>query len=293
MAQATFGVVVLVEGDAALEVQALRRALSDPGLEQIRPHVTLVPPVQLQPDQRDEARAMLVAAAAAAQPFAVELGPPATFWPVSATVHLPVVDPEARLTALRQRVFRPPLWRDTHPFVPHTTLLTLSDESTIEQACRLLGGFRTACAVTRLTLLELHHEPRRWEVAFDVDLDGVRVLGGGPLALQLVSGTVAEADARELLAAHAPPRPASPASPDEADDRGSADTVVVTARREGAVVGVARGHIRHGLDRVVVDRHARRQGIGTQLRREWSFRAERRAQAVAVRAAGGASSSFS
>ena len=93
------GVAVIVEGSAAIEIQALRRALSDPSLPSIAPHVTLVPPLRLKDHDLPEAIRLLHRAAADFEPFTVTLGPPDTFAPVTSTVHLPVEDPAGSLGA--------------------------------------------------------------------------------------------------------------------------------------------------------------------------------------------------
>lgn len=260
---------MLATGRTAVEVQALRRALADPDLASIAPHVTLVPPVRLSPVELPAALAVLHEAARNRSPFTVGLGAPATFAPVSATVHLPVQDDAGQLAELRRLVFVPPLQRQTHPFVGHLTLLASATPAQIDGACTLLAGYRSTLQVGRITMLVLRHDPRRWVPLADVDLDGVRVVGSGPMALALASGTVIDPDGQALIQAGAAPGPPVPSGGDR--------PLVVTARRDGVVVGVAWGseedHEPHGI---VVAPAARREGIGTQLRREFRFRSARR-----------------
>jgi 2'-5' RNA ligase len=83
VARRRFGVVVLITGAAAAEIDGLRRAVGDPWLDRVPPHVTLVPPVNVRESELETALAVLRAAAAQARPFTLELGPTATFLPAS------------------------------------------------------------------------------------------------------------------------------------------------------------------------------------------------------------------
>ncbi|MEZ5234634.1 MAG: 2'-5' RNA ligase family protein [Acidimicrobiales bacterium] len=274
MARYEVAVVVLLEGPEAIEVQALRRALGDPDLDHVAPHLTVVPPLRLRGAELEPALALLRAAARRHPPFEVLLGPPATFAPVTATLHLPVLEGGERLAGLRTAVFRPPLVRETHPYVPHVTLLASAGAGRIAAACELLAGFRTAASVHRLTMVARRRTDdgaSRWAPLADVDLDGVRAVGAGPLAVELAAGTVADPPSLALLA---PPAGTVPAG------------LVVLARR-GAPVGLAwRPAEPDGpggpVPAVFVDTAVRGQGIGTLLRREWLFRDARRRAAETV-----------
>lgn len=262
--------VVLLEGGVEIEVQALRRALGDPDVERVRPHITLVPPLRLADAELEAGLALLFGAARRTDPFSVALDAPDTFAPVSPTLHLPVVDGAGQLAALRSLVFRPPLERETHPFVAHVTLLAHAAPERIEAARSVLAGYRATAAVHRLTMMVRGHDAdgtAKWAPAADVELDGVRVVGGGPLAVHLHCGTVLDPAAVALLDAHGVQAP--PAA------------LVVIARREGAVVGAAWGVPAQPSPAVsvFVDPGRRGQGIGTQLRREWEFRAARGSEA--------------
>lgn len=264
MARHELAVVVLLEGRAAIEVQTLRRALGDPDLDRVRSHLTLVPPLRLRSEDLEAGLALLYGAARRTEPFPLALDAPDTFAPVSPTLHLPAVDGAGRLAALRALLFRPPLERDTHPFVGHVTLLAHTDQERIAAARTLLAGFRATAWVARLTMVARTHDEdgtARWVPAADVDLGGVRVVGGGPLAVHLHCGTVLDPPGVALLATHELVAPEA--------------GLVVVARREGAVVGAAWDGPGTSIS-VFVDPAHRGQGIGALLRREWTFRAEQR-----------------
>jgi GNAT superfamily N-acetyltransferase len=209
------------------------------------------------------------AAARSTAPFAVGLDPPATFAPVSPTVHLPVVD-DGRLIGLHRTLFRRPLWRDTHPYVAHLSLVATATAEQIAGSVSLLAGYRAELAVERLTVLIRTDRPRRWRTLTDVDLDGVRTVGGGLLAVELVAGTALEPAARALVDAE---QALPPLEHTDATD----SALAITAYREGAAVGAALGSPDTDAPTVVVVApDARRQGLGRLLRQEWHFRADQR-----------------
>src|SRR5919197_3254077 len=127
MPRQRLGVALLVPGPAAIEIDGLRRALGDGALGRIPAHLTLVPPVNVPVSRVPDALAVLREAAdeagRAGGPLRLQLGPAATFHPVTPVVYLGVAGDVDRLRLLRDRVFRPPLERVlTHPFAPHVTL---------------------------------------------------------------------------------------------------------------------------------------------------------------------------
>ena len=102
MPRVRFAIALLVPEPAATEIDGLRRALGDGGLANVVPHITLIPPVNVAVDKVPEVLAAIRAAAAAATPLTLQLGPPETFSPASPVVYLAVSGPEAgALHALR------------------------------------------------------------------------------------------------------------------------------------------------------------------------------------------------
>src|SRR3954469_19201536 len=124
MPRRRLGVVLLVPAPVDAEIRGLWAALGELGPERIPPHLTLVPPVNVNDERLDDALGV-VRAAAATTAGALDLivGPPATFLPVTPVVYLSVGGDVDGLAALRDEVFVPPLARSLdHPFVPHVTL---------------------------------------------------------------------------------------------------------------------------------------------------------------------------
>ena len=105
------GVALLLPSPVAEEVDGLRRAVGDPSLGRIPAHLTLVPPVNLREERLHDALNVLRSAAAAARPFTMGLGPPATFLPHNPVLYLAVPVGTSRVHTLRDAVFQRPLSR--------------------------------------------------------------------------------------------------------------------------------------------------------------------------------------
>lgn len=228
------GAAVLFDRETTIEIDALRRALGEPDMARIPPHLTLVPPVNVA--DVDGARSVMRAAAHATPPFGISVGPVANFLPDNPVVYLAVSDGVDAVRALRDRVFQPPLARTlTWPFVPHVTLADGIEPERVAAAPALLCDYARDIAVNAIHLLE--ERGRVWEVLAAFPLGPPAVIGRGGEPLEL-----------ETLAID--------------------DTVTITARRDGVDVGAAQGWLRGTgarLTRIDVVEEARRGGIGTHL----------------------------
>lgn len=271
MARRRFGVVVLLEGRLAAEVDGLRRACGDGSLGRVPAHITLVPPVNVPADRVGEALAVLRAAASATSPFEVTLGPVATFHPVTPVLYLAVGgDGVDELVRLRDRVFREPLSRRlTHPFVPHVTLADGMDPARIDAACRALADYRATARIERAHLLE--EQPGRvWVPVADAPFRPPAVVARGGLPIEVEISRMVAPDVAAFLAERGG-RPAAVGDrPSVAggDRAGRRQPVVAVARRAGQVLGVAAGSVEAGvpaLELVVVDPGHHGEGIGDHL----------------------------
>ena len=232
------GVALLRPEPVRTEIDGLRRALGDPTLPRIPPHLTLVPPVNVREDRMVDALAVLRAAAATTRPLHLVLGPPATFLPVNPTVYLDVAGDVDALHALRDRVFRAPLERTlTWPFVPHVTIADDLDAGRIPAALDALADYTAEIAVDRVHLLQ-EQPGRSWEPIADAPFAPPAVIGRGGLPVELTVTECLDPEAAAL----------------DPDVR-----VAVTARRDGRVVGTAGGW-------VAVDPDHRDEGIEDHLR---------------------------
>jgi len=259
--RARVGVVLPVPEAAAAEIDGLRRALGHAALDQVRPHVTLVAPVNIRVADLDDAVDVVCEAGARTPPFRLEFGPPATFWPTTPVVYLSVAGELDVLDRVRAAVSagplaRPPAW----PFVPHVTLADDADPGVIPGALAALARYRVAVTVTNVQLLE-EGPDRVWRPLADVALSGRRVVGRGGLEVVVEAGTTLDRRAAGWLAGVAELGSDGACRPGQ--------PLAVAARREGEVVGAAVGTTDDELwlDAIAVDSAARRQGIGRQLLR--------------------------
>ena len=261
MPKARLGVALLLPPAAAAEVDGLRRAVEDGVLGRVPAHLTLVPPVNVRADRMGAALAVLRAAAAALGPAPVTLtlGPPATFLPDAPVLYLAVGGDLDRLRALRDAVFTDPLSRSlTWPWVPHVTLADEADPARIAAALDVLAGYRVEVAFDRVHLLE-EGPGRVWAPLADAPFGPPAVVGRGGLALVLAQSELLDPEAAALLT-----RPLPSSAPPAGALLDNGRVRVVTARRDGAPVGLAAtaGAVLTGL--VVAPAH-RGQGIGTHL----------------------------
>lgn len=252
------GVVVLVPQPLALELDGLRRALGAPERDRIPPHLTLVSPTNVRDDGLAAALAAVRRAAARSAPFALDLGPPATFAPVTPTVHLEVSGPGLEsLAALRgDLAARAPLDRpDAHEWVPHVTLAQeVATPERLAAALAALVDWRASTAVDRVHVLRQGAD-QVWVPIADVPLGAPGVVGRGGLEVALSTTARPDPEAAALLAV------------DGAAD-GAGRPFAVTARVEDQVVGAAwgwtSGSIAVVADLAVAAAH-RDRGIGRRI----------------------------
>jgi 2'-5' RNA ligase len=297
---------LLVPPPIGEEVHGLRRALGDPALDRVPVHLTLVPPVNVRQEDLPAALATLRAAAAATpRRLTLSLGPPATFLPDNPVIYLAVGGDVEELHLLRDRVFFGPLARSlTWPFVPHVTLVEHADADHVPAVLVALARYQASITLSAVHLLREYGSgaTRKWAPIADAAFGRQAIVGRGGLALELSRSEEIDPEAAALLTAelgegdrapvgpsagaepgeHASPEPGpsgpwepgpgvagpkGPWDPGPGPGRGGNRPIVVTARREGAVVGVAAAWLADdgGHIAVLVASADRRQGIGGHL----------------------------
>ncbi|MCU1454247.1 MAG: 2-5 ligase [Acidimicrobiales bacterium] len=157
-------VVLTVPAPLATEIDGLRRATGDPRRERIVPHVTLVPPTNVQEEDVPQVLADLRVAAAASHALDLTIGPVATFAPVTPLAYLSVSGDPTELDALdRLRrdlavgPFARPLKRR---FVPHVTISGEHPEARLAAIVEALGGWRVDVQLGTVSLMEHPRTPR-------------------------------------------------------------------------------------------------------------------------------------
>jgi 2'-5' RNA ligase len=254
------GAALLLAPPLADEINGLRRALGDPSLERVPPHVTLVPPVNVGDGDLAAALAVLRSAAAAAPDnLTLDLGPPATFLPANPVVYLAVAGQLDGLEALRNRLFARPLARDlTWPYVPHVTLAEWADPAAVMAAAATFGAYGATAVVDRVHLLQEARTDgrRRWVPLADACFGPPAIVGRGGLALELTRSQMIDPEGASILAGVGWSPPESPAR-----------RLVVTGRRgrTAVAVGVAWMGPDGGQVAVLVDARHRQQGVGSHV----------------------------
>ena len=270
MSRLRLGVVLLVPGPVASAVDGLRRAFGDPVLDQVAPHVTLVPPVNVKPAEVAAGLAVLRDAAAATPALELVLGPVTAFPGDEGVAYLAVRGEDAVMAALQRLqsgVFRKPFEREVdHDFVPHVTITQGVDSARLEAVLTASAGWDgVAVRIDALHLLEEQHTPagRRWAPIADVPLGPRTIVGRGGLELELTPSVLLDPEAASAV-------------PD-VELVGASDGLTMVGRLEGEVVGVARG--RRGRLQQVWIGDAQADYVRPHLVEAWYHEAERRAGA--------------
>jgi 2'-5' RNA ligase len=229
-------VALLVPDPLSGEVDGLRRAFGDPSRDRIAPHITLVPPVNVRDFDLHAALSVVRGAAGRARPIDLRLGPLRTFPGPGHVGYLSVgAEPPALevLRRLRADVLQPPLERRIdREFVPHVTVTRGLDADRLAAVLEASADFRDVeTRIGSVHLLQERHDGdrRRWRPIADVALGAPVIVGRGGLPVELTPGDLVDPEALDT----------SGASPAEVPP--GARPLVVAARSEGAVVGVARG----------------------------------------------------
>jgi 2'-5' RNA ligase len=258
------GVALVLDPPVSDAVDGLRRALGDPSLNRIPPHITLVPPVNVRADQLAVALARVrVAGGSQRGPLELTLGPPATFLPDNPVLYLEVGGDLERLRALRDAAFVAPLERPlSWPWVPHVTLADGAETDRIVAAVAALDRFAVVTAIDRLVLLE-ETRGRVWVPLADAALRPEVVVGRGGLSLNITRGRMFDPEVWRMID-EAGVRSAEPGERGDCQPGRNFFPIVLTVRRDMQVVGVA---VAWRADdgahaAVVVAPDARRQGIG-------------------------------
>ena len=290
MARRRLCVALVCPPRLARGVDDLRRMLGDTRTEVIGPHVTLVPPVNVDAAAVPDAWAVVRAAATDARPFELVLGPATTFAPATPTAHLAVGGGAAdldQLAALRGSLFDGPLSRPDHrPYVPHVTLRRAAEPAQIDGATAALVGRLGPWQVDRVALLE-HVAPdeavgrgSRWFTLAEEPFGGPEVSGRGGVELHVRAVRAVEPAAAELLGR------ADLAGGVVGADPGRRLVVVAEPpSAPGQPVAVAVGSVdgtTARLDGLVVEEAARRSGIGRRTLWAWSSAAAARGAEVVL-----------
>lgn len=259
------GVALVLDPPLSDEVEGLRRALGDPSLGRVAPHVTLVPPVNVRTSEL-HAGLEVLREAAARQPgrLRVTLGPPATFVPDNPVLFLEVGGDIERLRDLRDWVFKAPLERPlSWPWIPHVTLADGIAEDRIAAALASLDRYASVADFDRVVILE-EGRGRLWRPLADARLGPPVVVGTGGLAIRITQGRLLDP---LLLEALGDDEALKSLSAGWTDPDGPPHQIVLTAHRRGQLLGTAaiRTEPQGARAAVFVLPDARGEGTGRHL----------------------------
>lgn len=204
MPRRRLGVVLLLRGPVAAEVDGLRRACGDTTLGRVPSHITLVPPVNVHEADLPAALSRVRAAASSVRDaIEVTLGPPDTFSPVNPVLYLAVGGPGLEAVhRLRTAVFAYPLERTlSWDFVPHVTIADDTSGERIAAALVALADYTAPATFERVHLLE-ESPGHTWNVLADCPLGPADVVGRGGFEVELTTSETLDPEAAGFLAAY-------------------------------------------------------------------------------------------
>lgn len=263
MAKVRLGVALIIPPPLDAQIDVLRVALGDGALGRIMPHITLVPPVNVNTDELDTVRASLRAVAENISPIAVSLGPVQTFAPENPVIYL-AAQPKDVLEDLRQQVFVPPLVKEEdHAFVPHVTICDDASSSKIEGAMASLTNATYAVTIDRIDLLQ-KDDGAPWRSIDQFVFGNPNRIGTGGLSIDVETSTVFTDEAQAFAGREWRPYINTQLGPNRIEH----EPISIVARRESEVVGLLRMEIRSPaafIRELLIGADTRGQGIAGHL----------------------------
>ncbi|TWP32923.1 2'-5' RNA ligase family protein [Leekyejoonella antrihumi] len=158
----TIGVSLPIPAPYAEVLQRARRSAGDPLAGAVPPHVTLMPPTQIDDGALAALEEHLVGVAAAYDPFRMILQGTGTFRPVSPVVFVAVAEGIGQCERLEQDVRSGPVARELDfIYHPHVTVAHHVADEALDGVFDELATFRCAFRVTGLDLYE-HGADQVW-----------------------------------------------------------------------------------------------------------------------------------
>ena len=159
----TFGVVIDVPEPYAEQLRVAREEAGDPEARAIPPHITLVGPVSIDPEEMTAVEEHLERALAGRAPFRVHLRGTGTFRPVTPTVFVTVAEGISDCEDIERRIRCGPLAVDLRfPYHPHVTVAFDVPEVALDRAFESMSHFDAIFTVGETRLYEL--DDRAWRL---------------------------------------------------------------------------------------------------------------------------------
>lgn len=167
----TIGVAIAVPDPWGAQLQDYRAALGDYTAAGIPTHVTLLPPVEVAPDDVPALEKHLAEASATHDAFHIHLRGTGTFRPVSPVVFVTVVEGISACEQLALSVRSGPLAvQQEFPYHPHVTVAHHLEDPVLDRAFEELAGFECEFTVDRFSLY-VHGSEAGWVPTRDFSLN--------------------------------------------------------------------------------------------------------------------------
>lgn len=168
--QRRIGISIEIPEPMGSELQNARRSFGDPMADAIPPHITVIGPTVLEPDEFDTIDEHVAKACAQVQPFTVHLRGSATFRPISPVVFIQVVDGIGPCEKLEGLLRTGPLAQETRfNYHPHVTVAHQLDDSSLDEAFNKMAFYEASFPVTHLHLYE-HGDDNVWRTILSYEL---------------------------------------------------------------------------------------------------------------------------
>lgn len=151
----TLGVTILIPQPWAAQLSSCRTRVGDPLARAIPPHVTLLPPTEVDPHVMDDFVAHLAQVAADHASFEMVLSGTASFRPVSPVVFVQVSEGISSCEQLERAVRSGPVRRELEfNYHPHVTIAHKVADPALDAAAECCADYRASFEVTGFDLYE-------------------------------------------------------------------------------------------------------------------------------------------
>jgi 2'-5' RNA ligase len=158
----TIGVAIAIPEPWGSQLQSYRTSLGDSTAGGIPTHITLLPPVDLEPPALSAVERHLRSVSSRTRPFTIHLRGTGTFRPVSPVVFVVVVQGISGCEQLASAVRCEPLASPLQfPYHPHVTVAHHLCDTLLDRAFDELAGFEATFLVERFSLY-VHHQRTGW-----------------------------------------------------------------------------------------------------------------------------------
>lgn len=138
----TIGVAIAIPPPFGVELTAWRRSIGDPTADAIPPHITLIPPTEIDPAARDAIEKHLATTAADRDPFRIHLRGTGTFRPVSPVVFVALARGISECEQLAGALRDGPMPVELRfPYHPHVTVAQSLGDPVLDEAYAALADF--------------------------------------------------------------------------------------------------------------------------------------------------------